>query len=87
MRKNFGLIVFVLMAGLFAGCGANVAVNNSPNETVIEEPTESSKITLVLPTEVPELADECSACHSDKQRLIDTAAPVVEVEEESEGAG
>jgi hypothetical protein len=87
MRKNLGLIALVVMAALFTGCGANSVVENSQEEVIIEATEESNKIELVLPTEVPEVADECSACHEDKQRLIDTAVPEVEVEEESEGAG
>lgn len=31
--------------------------------------------------------NQCVDCHTDKQALVDTAAPVVEVEEESEGEG
>lgn len=87
MRKNLALITLAILAALFAGCSAKPAAENSHNETPIEEQTESNKIELVLPTSVPEVADECSECHKDKQRLIDTAAPEVEVEHESEGAG
>ena len=87
MKRYSVLISLVMLVFIFAGCNAKPAIENSPSEPTIEEPVESSGTTLVLPTAVPEVADECTACHSDKDRLIDTASPVVEVEEESEGAG
>jgi hypothetical protein len=35
----------------------------------------------------PAETDECTACHTDKQRLIDTAKPEEVVVKESSGAG
>jgi len=48
-------------------------------------PTEAL-IPAVIKTEV-HASDECAACHTDKQRLIDTAKPEEVVETESSGAG
>lgn len=54
----------------------------SPTATAEEKPVETEAIVEVQPE-----ADECLACHTDKQRLIDTAEPVVEAESESSGVG
>jgi len=47
-----------------------------------EKPVETEAVAEVLPEK-----DECVTCHTDKQRLIDTAKPVVEEESESSGVG
>jgi hypothetical protein len=41
---------------------------------------------MAVKIEVQE-SDECAACHTDKQRLIETAKPEEVVEAESSGAG
>jgi len=52
------------------------------------EPTDEPPVDEVVESssgDVPE--DECLNCHSDKQRLIDTAKPEEEVVSESSGEG
>ena len=51
--------------------------------TATEAPTDVPQETEVAAAEV----DYCVECHTDKQQLIDTAAPEEVVVEESEGAG
>lgn len=56
------------------------APEGEPTDAPTEAPTDE-------PVAAAESVDYCVECHSDKDTLIDTAAPVVEVVEESEGAG
>jgi len=63
---------------------ATPAEEESAEETVTtEEPGESENDQAVSPGEI----SACVECHSDQAMLIDTAAPVEEVEIENEGAG
>lgn len=56
--------------------------------TPTEEP-EPTTTTTTAPTETPEpvAADQCLACHMDKDQLIATAAQVEEVPSENSGEG
>ncbi len=79
--KKSGFSGFLIVLGLFflSACAAA----STESSAVMEE----AVATEAAATSTPE-AGECLACHTDKQRLIDTAAPVVEAAEgESKGVG
>lgn len=81
MRGNVKLKLFRFwLIGIFliAACATAKAEVPTAVETLAE--------TEPVPTSAPE-AGECIACHTDQQRLKDTAAPVVEAEGESKGVG
>jgi starvation-inducible outer membrane lipoprotein len=71
------LIVF---AFLLSACGK--VATPSPTAQAEEKPVETEAVVEVRPE-----TDECVTCHTDQQRLMDTAAPVVEAEGESKGVG
>jgi hypothetical protein len=68
--------VFVLSA-----CGTQPATP-TPTLTATEAPIETEIVVDIQPE-----ADECLTCHTDKQRLIDTAKPEEVAESESKGVG
>lgn len=88
------ILIVLLSAGLLllAACASS-----EPEATVAPAGQDTTAPTLPAPTEVaailtpapePEpIVEECLVCHTDQDRLIDTADPVVEVEEESSGVG
>lgn len=89
--------IFLMVSGsllLLAACSATASVEQPPvslstlvDEAPTIEPTPDAPqpVEVALPDPAP--TDECLACHLDKQRLIDTAAPLVVVASESEGEG
>ncbi len=91
------LLVLVAAAALaLAGCGGQEAASEAVAAlpTAVIEPTAvpatpTKEETAVAPTAEAELppTDECLACHIDKEMLIQTADPIVEVISENEGEG
>jgi len=75
-------LLSALIVGFFLLSACASAESPSPTSTAEEKPVETESVDDVQPE-----ADECVACHTDKQRLIDTVSPVVEAESESSGVG
>ena len=88
--KRLGLVLLGL-ALLLGACRSAPA----PTATVTPDeldPSEAITATstaepTALPTATEVALDGCTSCHSDKDRLIDTAAPEEEVISENEGEG
>ena len=78
--KSKLLSTLIISFILLSACAP--AETPSPTATAEEKPVETEAVVEVEPE-----TDECLACHTDKQRLIDTAAPVAEAESESSGVG
>lgn len=96
LRKNRQVVLLdlLLITSLFVAASCTnrdkgISLADSVAEISIEptiEPTEGPPPTEP-PTPEPDDVDHCVSCHSDKQRLIDTADPETEPEAESSGEG
>lgn len=96
MRKV--LPVFLLLIGivLLQGCSTSNSSIQLPETVAVVEtavslatPTSqpSAENVALDPPEAPVAPDTCVACHSDKQRITDTAKLEEEIESESKGVG
>ena len=53
----------------------------------VVEPAQAGSLAFEEATKIEAPADECLICHTDQQKLIDTAKPEEVVEKESTGTG
>jgi hypothetical protein len=76
--KQNHLGIFIMSMMLLTACTSAV----TEAVPAAEEPWETEAASATTPK-----TDECLACHTDKQRLIDTAKPEEPAETESKGVG
>ena len=82
-RTIFTFILTLLFFGL-SGCKGATAEPEQHNAEPIAESAPAPKLASAVDVVEP---NHCLDCHADKERLINTAEPVVEVVSENEGAG
>jgi len=87
-KSKYSFLLFLLMALVMSisSCAAPVEVPPTATEEPVEENT-PEPTEVVVDTPEAEVVDYCVDCHTEKEQLIDTAKPVVEVVSENEGAG
>lgn len=79
--KRIHILLLTLGLSIVLWACAPASKTATPIEVPTEAPTATEVVTAVAET------DECLSCHTDKQRLIDTAKPVEAAESESKGVG
>jgi hypothetical protein len=94
MRKIWQSMILVLATLYLTGCqpsGMSASLANVAAPILEENPSSAASSAEVATEPAGEgqpILDECTSCHSDKDRLIETAEPVVEAaESESSGVG
>jgi hypothetical protein len=86
MRKAVSVGFLMLVMLILSACSSE-STSQPLSIQYSEELDTESVPTEVIPTSAPDSA-ECMSCHTDKDRLIDTAAPIEEAgESESKGVG
>ncbi len=89
MKKATLRIMVVGLAGLaLAGCAKSDPSTPLTPTALLATPV--AQVTDLPSTQAPTAApavDYCLECHTDQQRLTDTAEPEVETESESKGVG
>ena len=87
-KSRYGFLLILLMALVVSvsSCAAPVKVPPTVTEEPVKENTPEPTEVVVNTPEV-EIVDYCVDCHTEKEQLVDTAMPMVEVVSENEGAG
>jgi len=79
----FPLLLAMLVISI-SGCTEPTATEEPPTA---EPVVENTPIPTLAVLSEPEIQNNCLECHTDKERLIDNAKPILEVVSENEGAG
>jgi hypothetical protein len=86
-RTRQSLLLLATFSLLISSCQPAETVSVKPKTTSREISIVSDLINSPAQAEDPTEKNECLNCHSDKDRLIETAAPEAPVETESKGVG